>query len=228
MIGVVVPVHNEEACLEGCLMALSAAALHPDLDSEPVLVVVVLDGCDDDSHAIAQRHATTPLICLSISARNVGMARHAGAEYLLARDARWLAFTDADSRVAPDWLVAQLALRADAVCGLVTVDDWSEQPAHVPARFAARYRPEDNHRHVHGANLGVCSHAYRRAGGFPPHASSEDVALVQRLIAIDAQIAWSTQPRVITSARATGRARGGFADHLAMLAALSAEAMPTD
>ena len=104
MIGVVVPVHNEEACLEGCLMALSAAALHPDLDSEPVLVVVVLDGCDDDSHAIAQRHATTPLICLSISARNVGMARHAGAEYLLARDARWLAFTDADSRVAPDWL----------------------------------------------------------------------------------------------------------------------------
>jgi hypothetical protein len=139
-----------------------------------------------------------------------------------------LAFTDADSRVAPDWLVAQLALRADAVCGLVTVDDWSEQPAHVPARFAARYRPEDNHRHVHGANLGVCSHAYRRAGGFPPHATSEDVALVQRLIAIDAQIAWSTQPRVITSARAQGRARGGFADHLAMLAALSAEAMPTD
>jgi hypothetical protein len=54
------------------------------------------------------------------------------------------------------------------------------------------------------------------------------VALVQRLIAIDAQIAWSTQPRVITSARAQGRARGGFADHLAMLAALSAEAMPTD
>jgi glycosyltransferase involved in cell wall biosynthesis len=126
-------------------MALSAAALHPDLNSEPVLVVVVLDECDDDSHAIAQRHATTPLICLSISARNVGMARHTGAEYLLARDARWLAFTDADSRVAPDWLVAQLALRAGALCGALSPGRQPppcsrRQPGRVFARLSSRGR----------------------------------------------------------------------------------------
>lgn len=221
MIGVVVPVHNEEDCLEACLMALRVAAMHPGLHQEPVVMVVVLDDCSDNSTVIAARHATGPMTCLTIAARNVGMARHAGAEHLLARNARWLAFTDADSRVAPDWLVAQLALSADAVCGLVTVDDWSEHPAHVAMHFAARYHRADDHRHVHGANLGVCSQAYRRAGGFPPHASSEDVALVQRLIALNAQIAWSTQPRVVTSARAHGRAPGGFADHLAMLATLS-------
>jgi len=224
MIGVVVPVHNEEACLGACLMALGAAAFHPGLNQEPVVLVVVLDDCSDNSLAIVRRHAIGQVTCLTIAARNVGMARHAGAEHLLARDARWLAFTDADSRVAPDWLVAQLALRAEAVCGLVTVEDWSQQPAHVPERFAARYCHEDGHRHVHGANLGICSRAYRRAGGFPPEATSEDVALVRRLIAIEAQIAWSTRPRVVTSARPRGRAHGGFADHLAMLATLGPDA----
>lgn len=218
MIGVVVPVHNEEASLEACLLALRAAALHPGLQGEPVMLVVVLDDCSDRSPDIARRHAPAQVTCLTIAARNVGVARHAGAELLLGLGARWLAFTDADSRVAPDWLVAQLALAADAVCGLVTVDDWSEHPPHVSVRFAARYQRTDNHRHVHGANLGVCSRAYRRAGGFPPHASSEDVALVQRLIALNAQIAWSALPRVVTSARSKGRAPGGFADHLTMLA----------
>ncbi|WP_082926686.1 glycosyltransferase family 2 protein [Cupriavidus sp. D384] len=220
MIGVVVPVHNEETCLEACLLALRAAALHPGLGGEPVMLVVVLDDCSDRSLDIVRRHPPAQITCLPIAARNVGIARHAGAELLLALDARWLAFTDADSRVAPDWLVAQLALSADAVCGLVTIDDWSEHPPHVPVRFAARYQRTEDHRHVHGANLGVCSRAYRRAGGFPPHATSEDVALVQRLIALNAQIAWSTLPRVVTSARAKGRAPDGFADHLAMLGSL--------
>lgn len=224
MIGVVVPVHNEEICLEACLMALGVAALHPGLQREPVMLVVVLDDCSDGSPTIARRHASGQIAYLTIAARNVGKARHAGAELLLALDARWLAFTDADTRVAPDWLVAQLALRADAVCGLVTVDDWSEHAPHVPARFAARYRREDDHRHIHGANLGICSHAYRRAGGFPPQTSSEDVALVRRLLDIGARIAWSAGPRVITSARARGRAPGGFAEHLAILAALPADA----
>ena len=100
MIGVVVPVHNEEDCLEACLMALRVAAMHPGLNQEPVVMVVVLDDCSDNSTVIAARHATGPMTCLTIAARNVGMARHAGAEHLLARNARWLAFTDADSRVA--------------------------------------------------------------------------------------------------------------------------------
>lgn len=227
MIGVVVPVHNEEASLEACLLALRAAAVHPGLEGEPVMLVVVLDDCSDRSLAIASRHGPAHVTCLTIAARNVGIARHTGAELLLALGARWLAFTDADSRVAPDWLVAQLALAADAVCGLVAVDDWSEHPPHVPVRFAKRYQRDDDHRHVHGANLGVCSRAYRRAGGFPPHASSEDVALVQRLIALNAQIAWSALPRVVTSARIKGRAPGGFAHHLAMLAGLCNDTTPS-
>lgn len=166
MIGVVVPVHNEEACLEACLLALRVAIAHPLLNGEPAMVVAVLDACDDASAAIAGRHPH--VTCLTVAARNVGVARHTGAMHLLAADARWLAFTDADSRVAPDWLVAQLAEGTDAVCGLIEVDDWSEHSPAVAHRFDAHYRRVRGHRHIHGANFGVASHAYQRAGGFPP------------------------------------------------------------
>jgi len=42
---------------------------------------------------------------------------------------------------------------------------------------------------------------------------SEDVALVRALEATGARIAWSAKPRVITSSRRDGRARGGHPDH---------------
>jgi glycosyltransferase involved in cell wall biosynthesis len=212
MIGVIVPAHNEEALLAPCLAALIEASRHEDLAGEVVRVVVVLDACDDFSGAIARAYGVQTL---TLKARNVGIARATGADLLLAEGARWLAFTDADSRVSPGWLVAQLAQDADAVCGSIAVDDWSSHPHSVREYFRKSYVDADGHRHVHGANLGVSAEAYRRAGGFPPLTCSEDVALVDRLIAIGARIAWSAAPRVITSARAAARARGGFGDTLA-------------
>jgi glycosyltransferase involved in cell wall biosynthesis len=216
MIGVIVPAHNEEALLAPCLAALVAASRHEDLAGEAVRIVVVLDACSDFSGAIARAYGVETL---TLRARNVGIARAAGADLLLADGARWLAFTDADSRVSPGWLVAQLALDADAVCGSIAVDDWSAHPHSVREYFRKTYVDADGHRHIHGANLGVSADAYRRAGGFPPLKCSEDVALVDRLIALGAHIAWSAAPRVITSARAVTRARGGFGDTLVAWAA---------
>ena len=216
MIGVIVPAHNEEALLAPCLAALIAASRHEDLAGETVRIVVVLDACDDFTGAIARAYGVETL---ALKARNVGIARATGADFLLADGARWLAFTDADSRVSSGWLVAQLSLDADAVCGSIAVDDWTAHPHSVREYFRKTYVVADGHRHIHGANLGVSADAYRRAGGFPPLKCSEDVALVDRLIAIGARIAWSAAPRVITSARAAARARGGFGDTLAAWAA---------
>jgi glycosyltransferase involved in cell wall biosynthesis len=216
MIGIVIPVHDEEALLGACLHAACEAARHPALGGEPVQVAVVLDACSDGSASIACGY-TVELLTLDV--RNVGRARAAGATALLARGARWLAFTDADSRVAPDWLAAQLALNTDAVCGPVAVDDWREHQGEVRAAFYRAYVDADGHRHVHGANLGVSAAAYRRAGGFPPLACSEDVALVDLLVAAGVRIAWSAAPRVVTSARRDSRVRGGFGDTLTALAA---------
>ena len=123
MIGILIPAHNEEALLDDCLRAARIAANHPGLLGEAVQILVVLDSCSDASAAIAQAHEVH---CLHVQARNVGHARGVGAGYLLEQGARWISCTDADSRVAPDWLVAQLAQGCDAVCGTVTVDAWSD------------------------------------------------------------------------------------------------------
>lgn len=214
MLGIVIPAHNEQAVITECLAAVKKAAQHPGLCGETVEIVVVLDHCTDLTAAhVAQAQVSS----LEIEARNVGVARALGAEAMLARGARWLAFTDADTQVAPDWLAEQLTLQADAVCGTVEVVDWSDHGTHAELlrwHFGQTYTDADDHRHIHGANLGVSASAYRAAGGFQHLACSEDVALVEALQASGARIAWSARRRVITSARRVARARGGFADAL--------------
>lgn len=214
MIGVVVPAHDEEAHIGDTVAALLVAAAHPALRGEAVEVLVVLDSCSDATGPIARFAGARTL---AVDARNVGRARAAGADRLLGEGARWLAFTDADTRVSPEWLMRQLELDADVVCGSIGVDDWSVHGHYAEslrAHFARTYTDADGHRHVHGANLGVSAKAYVRAGGFPALACSEDVALVEALKETGARIAWSAAPRVSTSARHDARARGGFGDTL--------------
>jgi len=223
MIGVAVPAHNEEAHLGACLAALLAAARAPDLEGEAVTVLVVLDACDDGSGAVVRAcrpafaAAGVALGCIELSERRVGAGRAAGARTLLGLGARWLAFTDADTRVSPQWLAAQLALDADVVCGSVAVDDWSPHAGRADAlrdHFAGFYQDRDGHRHIHGANLGVSAAAYQAAGGFESVPCHEDVLLVRALERVGARFAWSARPRVFTSARTDARAGGGFGDTL--------------
>ncbi len=214
MIGVVVPAHNEERALGACLHALQRAAANPRLQGEAVRIVVVLDDCSDHSARIANAAGVQTI---AVMCRNVGKARATGAEALLREDARWLAFTDADSVVATDWLADQLSLEAEVVCGSVAVA-WPPGSEALRRSYERFYCDRDGHQHIHGANLGLTGHAYRKAGGFPPLACREDVALVQALVRLDARIAWSARPRVQTSARRQGKLSGGFADYLTALA----------
>ncbi|OWY28826.1 glycosyltransferase [Herbaspirillum robiniae] len=211
MIGIVIPAHNEEALLDGCLAAARTAATHPALLAEPVRIVVVLDACTDHSASIASQHRVD---IEYVNAMNVGHARAHGARRMLAAGARWLAFTDADTLVAPDWLTTQLTLHADAVCGTVGVADWREHPRHVWEKFRSEYCDRDGHGHIHGANFGISAEAYLRCGGFKPLSCHEDLDLVRSLQANGASIAWSAAPRVTTSARLASKSRGGFGDTL--------------
>ncbi len=223
MIAVIVPAHDEEATLQACLRSLLQAGGCAQLAGEEVRVIVALDDCRDGSARIA---AHCGVQALPLRERNVGMARALGALAALAQGARWLSFTDADSEVAPDWIAAQLAEAAHCVCGTVEVGDWSAQGAGLRALYEAGYRDTPGHRHIHGANLGVCARAYERAGGFAPLPAHEDVALVQALQASGARVAWSNRPRVRTSARSNYRAPEGFGAHLARLRRQLAEGAP--
>jgi glycosyltransferase involved in cell wall biosynthesis len=223
LIAVVVPAHDEEASIGACLESLRAAARCEALGGETVRIIVVLDACTDGTAAIARSLGASTV---SVCARNVGLARAVGAQLAVSAGARWLAFTDADTTVAPDWFSVQLGLGSDAVCGTVAVRDWSAHDAYVRHHFEATYRDADDHRHIHGANLGVSASAYVRVGGFPSLTSSEDVALVHALRDAGHTIAWSAAPRVVTSARRSYRAPAGFGatlecvacDHVAAVA----------
>ena len=214
MIGICIPAHDEEDYIDRCLASVVGASRHEGLNGEPVEIVVVLDACGDGT---AERASAWGVTLLPVHHRNVGVARAVGATHLIEAGARWLAFTDADTRVSESWLTDQLALRAEVVCGTVGVTDWDSHGIHAEtarAGFLAAYQDREGHRHVHGANLGIDAQAYLRIGGFEALACSEDQALVDRFERAGAVIAWSARPRVTTSARAYSRVTGGFATTL--------------
>jgi glycosyltransferase involved in cell wall biosynthesis len=234
-VGVVVPAHDEEALLPACLASVRAALDRVRRTRGVVTrLVVVLDACRDGSAAVvAGRPDVVPIL---VAHRNVGAARAAGvdavARLLPGRPAGrvWVATTDADSTVPPDWLTTQLDLAdrgAAAVVGTVTVTDWSGHPDSSRARWTASYVAAERHPHVHGANLGATLAAYHAAGGFPPLATGEDVTLVHRLAEVtgSALVRTATVP-VVTSSRRRGRAADGFADHLRGLAGTEHAAEP--
>ncbi|WP_242167928.1 MULTISPECIES: glycosyltransferase [unclassified Pseudomonas] len=216
MIGIVIPAHNEERHISACLASIQRAIAHPALAHQQVQLLVVLDACSDET---ATRVSAMGVATLEVSVRNVGKARAVGAEQLLEVGAQWLAFTDADTVVPADWLVRQIGFGADAVCGTVEVDSWSEYGESVRSRYLELYQFTENHRHIHGANLGLSADAYLNAGGFQHLVAHEDVQLVADLERIGARIVWTATNPVVTSARRDYKCRGGFGEYLASLVA---------
>lgn len=216
MIAILIPAHDEESLIGACLQSALAASRWSGLLGEEAIVVVALDRCTDGTGAIAAAAGAHVIVS---EAGTVGGTRAAAATYAIGLGARWLAMTDADSRVPPNWLEAQLAHGCDAFCGVVHVEDWQDYPAAMPAAFVGREQVRDGHPHVHGANLGISASAYLAVGGFRPLPVSEDVELIERVAARGLRIARKPAPLVSTSARRLARARGGFADYLADLEA---------
>lgn len=214
MIGVVIPAHNEEKHITECLFSVLEAAKHPGLGGQLVTVLVVLDDCSDDTAQLVSLHGVAKL---EASFQNVGKARAVGAQELLSAGAQWLAFTDADTVVPHDWLFRQVEFSADAVCGTVEVDSWNDHGELVRSKYMEHYRFIENHRHIHGANLGLSAEAYRNAGGFQHLAAHEDVHLVADLERIGARIVWTATNPVVTSARRDFKCRGGFGEYLSNL-----------
>jgi hypothetical protein len=128
----------------------------------------------------------------------------------------WIANTDADSIVAPDWLAVHLefAERGVALLRGAVRPDARELAAEHLHRWLSLNPPTERHDHVHGANLGLTAAAYLAAGGFRDLPLQEDVELV-RLVAATGRLTASTaRAPVITSARPIGRLEGGFATYL--------------
>ena len=229
-IAVLLPAHNEEELLPRALAAVRAAARHPALAELRVLTVVAADACVDDTAKVAGEAGAD---VVNLGSQNPGKARAAAAQHAMAMletsaTATWIASTDADSAVPPDWLAFQLDLAAagwEAVIGTVTVTRWPQVPLladrHHELYHASRPSGGEpwRHPHVHGANLGVAAEAYQKAGGFPALPVGEDHALVSALERNGHRVLRTPDCPVVTSSRLRPRAVGGFGDHLARLAA---------
>lgn len=211
-IGVVIPARDESATIARCLESVLSAAARVDVAVD-MSIVVVADGCLDDTAEIARTFRGVTV--LELESSNVGTARAAGCRRALRLGADWLANTDADSMVPPNWLEVQLALAAEGAAVVVgTVrpdfDDLADAQRDAWLRGHVRGRPNG---HVHGANLGIRSRAYVAAGGYSTLPEHEDVELVERLTAHGRLVA-SDAAEVVTSGRTYGRTPGGYARYL--------------
>ena len=244
---VVLPARNEAAHLPATLAAL-AAQVHGDgrrVDRASFEVVLLANNCSDATAAIARRFAAGQQsvrlhvveATLAPAQANIGYVRRqlmdqaAARLESIGRPAAAIVSTDADTRVAPDWLAAnwlELAAGSDAVGGRIFTDD-SVRPtpaalrmqrvdaAHalLRLRLASLLDPVPcdpwpcHHQHF-GASLAVTARAYRLAGGVPEVPYLEDEALVRALVRADLRVRRSPQVRVVTSSRLDGRAAVGL------------------
>jgi hypothetical protein len=109
---------------------------------------------------------------------------------------------------------------ADAIAGMIDVDDWSGFTQAQASAFNAFYRAHGNrqaHGDVHGSNLEFRADAYVRAGGFSPVPSGEDHALWNALARAGSRMVSRRDLVVTTSSRLQGRAPDGFARFLTSL-----------
>jgi hypothetical protein len=219
---VVVPARDEDAHLPAALDALGVAvdtvrSWAPDL---AVGVTVVLDTCRDSSEQVV---AARPWVdALVVSHGVVGRTRAAGVDRArqlvrdLPGDQVWVACTDADSEVPPQWLVRQVGLAdegAEYYLGVVHPDSGQLDPL-TRAGWWARHQLVEGHTHVHGANMGFTLAAYDAVGGFEPVGSGEDVRLAAALCATGRRGVATARNPVLTSGRTAGRAPRGFASYL--------------
>ena len=244
---VVLPARNEAAHLPGCLAAL-AGQVHSDgtpLDRSHFEVLLLANNCDDATTTVARSFAASQQAVqlhvvettLPPALANIGYVRRQLMDQAatrlesIGRPDGAIISTDADTRVARDWLAAtwqELDQGSDAVGGRILTDDCVRpspaalrirrvDAAHalLRARLASLLDPQtsdpwpSHHQHF-GASLAVTARAYRLAGGVPEVPFLEDDALVRALERADLRVRHSPHVRVVTSSRIDGRAAVGL------------------
>lgn len=254
---VIVPARNEEV---GLCSALDALRRQEDesgcpLSTDGYEVLLLLNNCDDRSAKVARqyqlRYPDFPMhveeCLLAPDIAHVGTARRMLMDLACTRLEKSrgnlpsrqsvILSTDADTVVANDWIVQNLAAidaGADAVGGVIQLfaedlaelDEGTRRAYHLDrelqglvARLESLLDPDEadpwpRHLEHFGASLACTCAAYRRCGGLPPVKPLEDVAFVAALRSAGARIRHAPKVCIHTSARLDGRAEIGLAGQL--------------
>jgi GT2 family glycosyltransferase len=239
---VAIPVHNEAEYIEPCLTALAQQQCPAAFQ-----VVTLLNNCTDDTAGIVRGLASRLPYELHIhehwldpASSNAGVARRMATQcaQMLAGEDGIILTTDADSRVADNWIAANLAAidaGSDAVAGMAMLND--DDAATLPPRLIEDDEkcedfgtlldeidwlldpdaadPWPRHTQHSGASIAVRASCLTRAGGIPAIPLGEDRQLFARLRQVDARIRHARDVLVRVSGRTIGRAKGGMADTIA-------------
>jgi GT2 family glycosyltransferase len=203
-LSVVICTHNGAQTLRECLEA--ALALHyPDFE-----VIVVCDGCTDDSAQIASQYEVVRVI--ETPHLGLAAARNAGME---AATGEIVAYIDDDAIADPDWLTHLAASFASgpfaAVGGpnvLPPESSWiAECVANAPGGPTHVLVSDRDAEHVPGCNMAIRKGALERVGGFDPQfrAAGDDVDVCWRLLDTGERIGFSPGAVVLHHRRATVR-----------------------
>jgi len=221
-IGVIIPAQNEEATVAATVDSILLAGEYSGCERS-LWIVVVADTCTDRTASIARGAIGSCGEVIEACVRSAGSARRIGAkavfEHFLNVDPRsiWLANTDADTCVSPDWIDVQLDLADEGitgVAGIVQLGTDSSAAAREAHRTSYPLAANGTHTHVHGANIAMRADAYLDVGGWADRALAEDHCLWGRLRSRGWRVSSPITSVVTTSGRLEGRARGGFADAL--------------
>ncbi len=236
---VAVPICNEAERIGDCLRALALQE-----GRARYAILAFLNNCADGTASIIEQLRPSlpcPLHVVSHEfapeQANAGYARRAAMDHAaaLAGADGIIMTTDADGRVAPDWIRANLAAieaGADVVCGRAIIDPLEAalipDALHADDALECEYAalldeihavidpdpadPWPRHSEHSGASIALTSRIYHLAGGVPAVPIGEDRALLAALRRVDAKIRHAWDVSVVVSGRTEGRAAGGMAD----------------
>jgi GT2 family glycosyltransferase len=240
-----VPARNEAERLPRLLRALDRQDGFSSVHR--LRVVVVANNCTDGTVAVARELPLDRIDLRLIEATFAGVEAHVGTARRRALDlgAEWLEAdgapdgvlltTDADARLDPSWVVANLrALEgAEIVGGRLVIDDEGDDLGDTDPVLAAfhaqveRYwagvrlledsldppphDPAPRHGDHTGGSLALRASLYRAVGGLPALPRGEDNALVAAVQRAGGRLRHCPAVSVQVSARTAGRAEGGMA-----------------
>ena len=250
---VVIPARDESEFLQKTLESFTNQIDLCDaaLDADIFEIILLLNNCRDNSADVARafqkEHKNINLhireIELPLSDSNSGFVRRILMNEAFQRltknreNGGIIITTDGDTRVADDWIAAniyEIKTGADAVGGRILFSETELAAMNPAARrfhlidekyqllvaeleaildFQTHDAAPRHHQHFNGS-FAATTEIYEKAGGVPEVSSMEDVAFFRALMRIDAKVRHSPLVKVFTSARNSGRTEAGLSTQI--------------
>lgn len=225
-IAVIIPAWNAATTLAEAVRSVLAQSL------PPTQILVVDDGSDDATAAVASRFSAPALHLLRQRHAGVSAARNRG---IVAAESDAVLFLDADDRLAPDALAVLAATLAAAPRAVAATGAWAWLPADGAPAAPPRYRPHPlpqdllatlvvRNRFANGGHVLIRRDAALRAGGFDPALCyGEDWAFFVHLAALGPfAFAATRAPLLFVRSRPEGAYRRCAADPAAFAPCMAA------